>query len=159
MEIFDKITNTLTFLIKDCENISIDADAQEFIINMSNNTIKTALTYMEKIKLVNDRITMEIANELCSNISFCVLSKYIQLCLDAKLNEAICLIYDVYDKGYSVMDILDNLFAFIKLTNIIGEDQKYNIIQYICKYITIFNNIHEDEIELALFTNNIIDIL
>ena len=36
---------------------------------------------------------------------------------------------------------------------------KYNIIPYICKYITIFNNIHEDEIELALFTNNLIKII
>ena len=28
----------------------------------------------------------------------------------------------------------------------------------VCKYISIFNNIHEDDIELAHFTNNLIDI-
>ena len=28
-----------------------------------------------------------------------------------------------------------------------------------CKYISIFHNIHEDEIELSLFTNNLIDVL
>ena len=38
------------------------------------------------------------------------------------------------------------------------EEEKYKIIPYICKYITVFNNIHEDEIELANFTNNIITI-
>jgi hypothetical protein len=32
---------------------------------------------------------------------------------------------------------------------------KYQAIAIICKYITIFHNIHEDEIELALFTNNV----
>jgi hypothetical protein len=58
-----------------------------------------------------------------------------------------------------VMDILDNYFLFIKNTNILNEDQKYNIIPFICKYISIFHNIHEDEIELALFTNNLIKIL
>ena len=42
---------------------------------------------------------------------------------------------------------------------ILTEEQKYNIIPIICKYITIFHNIHEDEIELSLFTNNIIEIL
>jgi hypothetical protein len=72
---------------------------------------------------------------------------------------AIQLIFKLNDKGYSVMDILDNYFIFIKTTTILTEDQKYKIIPYLCKYITIFHNIHEDEIELALFTNNLIKIL
>jgi hypothetical protein len=39
---------------------------------------------------------------------------------------------------------------------ILTEDQKYKIIPHICKYMTVFHNYHEDEIELALFTNNLI---
>ena len=54
------------------------------------------------------------------------------------------------------MDILDNYFIFIKNNTILTEEQKYKIIPYLCKYITIFHSIHEDEIELSLFTNNII---
>ena len=65
----------------------------------------------------------------------------------------------MYDKGYSVMDILDNYFLFVKNTDIISEDEKYEVIPIICKYITVFHNIHEDEIELALFTNNLSKIL
>ena len=57
------------------------------------------------------------------------------------------------------MDILDNYFIFVKSTNILTDDHKYNIISCICKYITIFHNIHEDEIELSLFTNNLIQIV
>ena len=72
------------------------------------------------------------------------------------LNEAIQLIYSIYDKGYSVMDILDNYFLFVKTTTILSENEKYIIVPYICKYISIFYNVHEDEIELALFTNNLI---
>jgi hypothetical protein len=75
------------------------------------------------------------------------------------LNEAIKILYDIYDKGYSVMDILDNYFLFVKITNSLTETQKYEIIPNICKYITIFHNIHEDEIELALFSNNLFSIL
>ena len=145
--------------IKEAENIVIDNDAQEFVINISNNTIKILITYMEKFKLLNERITYELAVKLCSNISFCIFEDYIKECLANNLNKAINIIYEIYDKGYSVMDILDNLFFFIKTTSIIDEDKKYIIIPYICKYITIFHNIHEDEIELALFTNNIINIL
>ena len=57
------------------------------------------------------------------------------------------------------MDILDNYFIFIKTTKMLSDEQKYCIIPCICKYITIFHNIHEDEIELSLFTNNLIQIL
>ena len=96
---------------------------------------------------------------LCSNISFITFEDYTNLIKNKKLNEAIQLIYEIYDKGYSVMDILDNYFLFVKNTDLLNETEKYNVIPIICKYITIFHNIHEDEIELALFTNNLIAIL
>ena len=56
------------------------------------------------------------------------------------------------------MDILDNYFLFIKHTQLYSETEKYKIIALICKYISYFHLIHEDEIELALFTNNLITI-
>lgn len=145
--------------IKYAENIDIDDDAQEFIINISNNTVKIIINYLEKFKLLNEKITLHLAIQLCSNISFLNFEEYTNLILQKKIQEAIRLIYEIYDKGYSVMDILDNYFTFIKTTNILTEDQKYNIIPYICKYISIFHNIHEDEIELSFFTNNIMAIL
>lgn len=141
------------------ENIIIDEDAKNFIINISNNTVKIIINYMEKFKLLNQQITLELANQLCSNISFLTFEEYTDLLLKSELVSAIQLIFKLNEKGYSVMDILDNYFIFIKTTNMLTEDQKYKIIPYLCKYITIFHNIHEDEIELALFTNNLIKIL
>ena len=145
--------------IKNKENIIIDNDAQEFIVNISNNTVKILINYMEKFKLLNQRITLDLAIQLCSNISFLTFDEYTKFILSKQLIQAIKIIYDLCDKGYSVMDILDNYFIFIKTTNILTEEQKYKIIPYLCKYITIFHNIHEDEIELSLFTNNLIKIL
>ena len=145
--------------IKQKENIDIDEDAQEFIINISNNTVKILINYMEKFKILNQRITLQLATQLCSNISFLTFGEYTNFILKSELAAAIKIIYELYDKGYSVMDILDNYFIFIKTTNILTEEQKYKIIPYLCKYITIFHNIHEDEIELSLFTNNIIKII
>jgi replication factor C small subunit len=145
--------------IKQLENIEIDDDAQDFIVNISNTSVKILINYMEKFKLLNDKITYNLAVQLCSNISFLKFEEYTNLILEQKLQEAIQLIYEIYDKGYSVMDILDNYFIFVKSTKIINEEQKYKIIPYLCKYITVFHNIHEDEIELSLFTNNIIEIL
>ena len=145
--------------IKLSENIEITEEAQNFIINISNNTVKILINYMEKFKLLNEKITLELAIQLCSNISFLIFEEYTNLILNKKLEESINLIYEIYDKGYSVMDILDNYFIFIKTTSILNEEQKYKIIPYMCKYISIFHNIHEDEIELSLFTNNLIDTL
>ena len=54
------------------------------------------------------------------------------------------------------MDILDNYSLFVKMTNVLSENDKYSIISCICKYITVFHNTHEEPIELALFTNNVI---
>jgi len=142
--------------IKKEENIEITKEAEDFIINVSNNTVKILINYMEKFKLLGETITLEIAVKLCSNISFFTFEEYTKLVKNKKLDEAICLMYDLYDKGYSVMDILDNYFIFIKHTNVLSEDEKYDIIPYICKYITYFHDIHEDEIELTLFTNNLI---
>ena len=142
--------------IKESENIMIEPAAEELVINISNHTVKVLINYMEKFKLLNQPITYELAMKLCTNISFLLFEEYTQLVKSQKRKESIALIFDIYDKGYSVMDILDNYFLFVKTTDCLNEDEKYQIIPYLCKYITIFNNIHEDEIELALFTNNLI---
>ena len=145
--------------IKTNENIDIDEDVQNFIINISNNTVKILINYMEKFKLLNKKITYELATQLCSNISFLIFEEYTKLILEKNIKQSIYLINELHDKGYSVMDILDNYFIFVKSSTILTEDQKFKIIPCICKYITIFHNIHEDVIELSLFTNNLVEIL
>ena len=141
--------------ITQLEQISITNDAEDFILNVCNNTAKILINYLEKFKLLNEHITLELATNVCSNISLSTFEDYTQFLKDGKLDNAIHLLYSIYDKGYSVMDILDNYFIFIKITKMLSETQKYNIIPFICKYITVFHNIHEDEIELALFSNNL----
>jgi replication factor C subunit 2/4 len=145
--------------IKNNEHLHIDSDAEEFILNVCNNTAKILINYMEKFKLLNVPITLELATNVCTNISFYTFEEYTKMLKKGELANAINLLYSIYDKGYSVMDILDNYFIFIKITSQLDENQKYSIIPFICKYITVFHNIHEDEIELALFSNNLHKIL
>jgi hypothetical protein len=38
------------------------------------------------------------------------------------------ILYGIHDYGYSVIDILDYFFNFIKITHLVSEDQKYRII-------------------------------
>ena len=151
----DKLIKIIDKICKN-ENIQISPDVVDFIISISNNSVRIIVNYLEKFKLLNREITIDLANKVCTNISFQEFNRYTNLCKNEKnLQGAIDLIYTLSDRGYSVMDILDNYFVYLKTTTLLTEDEKYAIIPYICKYITIFNNIHEDDIELAHFTNNL----
>lgn len=154
-ENFLKILNHITI----SESITIDEDAEKFIINVCNGSIRILLNYLEKFKILNEPITLDLANKICTNISFSIFDEYTNNCINNSIEQSIRLFYQLYDKGYSVMDIYDNYFLYIKTTKLVSETHTYEIIKLLCKYITIFHNIHEDEIELALFSNNLIDLL
>ena len=62
----------ILYKIKETLNISITNDAEQFILNVSRNSVKTLVNYMEKIKLLGENIDIDIANKLCTNISFLI---------------------------------------------------------------------------------------
>jgi DNA polymerase III gamma/tau subunit len=140
------------------ENIMIESDARKFILNISNLSIRILINYLEKSKILNTCIDLAIAKQLCTNISFHIFEEYTTSLTNKDLHTCTRILYSLYDQGYSVMDILDNYFLFVKSTPLIAETNKYKITKILCKYMTIFHNIHEDEIELALFTNNLIEL-
>ena len=104
-------------------------------------------------------ITLDICKQLCSTISVSQFEDYIRTIRSNNITKAIHILYDIHDYGYSVIDILEYFFTFVKMTELITEDEKYRIVPLLCKYITVFHNIHEDCIELALFTNNLYGVL
>ncbi len=157
------ITNTILYSIFqniiDTENISIDKDAIDFIVNVSNKTIKNLINYAEKCKLLNTHIDYELSLKICSDIDIHMFDSYTTNVKSGNIRDAINIIYEIVDDGYSVMDILNNYFSYIKTSDLLTEDEKYAIVPYICKYITAFHDIHENDIELPLFTNNLVKAL
>ena len=137
------------------ENIVMDGNAKDHLLLMSGNSIRTLINYLEKMYILGQPIDIDLCKKLCSNISFQNFENYIEKIKNRDLSGAIDILYNIHDYGYSVIDILDYFFTFIKITTIIDEETKYKIIPLLCKYITIFHNLHEDCIELALFTNNL----
>ena len=145
--------------IKLSENLIITQKAENFILNICNNSIRLLINYLEKFKLLDIEIDEKKVKEICTNISFYEFENYTNAWYNEKnLQKSIKLIYSIYNKGYSVMDILDSYFSFIKVTNIIEEDVKYKIIIFILKYIAVFHTLHENDIELIIFTNELIKI-
>lgn len=147
------------------EGLTICPDAMAFILKVSNHSAKILINYMEKIKLIGLRtetegaVDLDTATRLCTNLCFFTLEQYTEWLKQGELRQAILCFTQLFDQGYSVMDILDNYFLFVKVTDLLTETQKYAIIPILCKYIAIFHDIHEDEIELALFSNNVLSVL
>tara|TARA_B110000285_G_scaffold235423_1_gene317049 strand:+ start:9990 stop:10961 length:972 start_codon:yes stop_codon:yes gene_type:complete len=141
------------------ENINIDDESKKYLIKISDNSIRLIINYLEKMYILGIPITIDVCKKIVSNVSDDLLEKYIRHLQNNEINDAIKIMYDIFDYGYSVIDILDYFISFVKQTLILSEEQKYEIIPFLCKYITIVHNVHENEIELALFTNNLHELL
>lgn len=152
------ITNIMNKIIVN-ENIDIDNESKEYLLKTSDNSIRLLINHLEKINIVGGRIDIHLCKQLVSNISDELLERYIKHIKNNEINDAIQILYGIFDYGYSVIDILDYFITFVKQTSVLSEEIKYEIIPLLCKYITIVHNIHEDEIELALFTNNLHSLL
>ena len=120
------------------------------------------LNYMDKCRLLKKNITNTIAEKLCTDISYDMFNNYTTIILNSKkkycdsdILEAVNIFYKIYDNGYSVIDILDNYFIYIKNITYVSDKIKFIIIKLLCEYISVFYELHEEKLELALFTNNL----
>ena len=119
------------------EHLEMTTEAKQFIISVSNNSIRILINYLEKFKLLDSVIDLDIAKQTCTNIGFHFFDKYTNYALNKNRLESIKLIYDLFDKGYSVMDIYDNYFLYVKNTTLLTETIKYevNTLQYFIIYM------------------------
>jgi DNA polymerase III delta prime subunit len=154
----DQIETLMARIVRE-EKLAIDEESRRFLLLYCKDSIRTLISYLEKIYILGEPITIDVCMNLCTDISIAQFENYLEFLKSGNLEEAIRIMYYIYDLGFSVIDIYEYFFTFIKLTQRLTEREKYRIIPFLCKYITIFNNIHEDVIELSLFTNNLYDIL
>ena len=87
------------------------------------------------------------------------MTNYFTLAKKGELKEGYEYLLTITEKGYSVMDILNEMYVFIKITKILTEEEKYKCCKIISSYIVHFITIHEEELELLLFTDEIIKVL
>ena len=128
----------------------------------SKHSIREVISNLEKIHILSDKDTLidiEKCKNIISNISHKQFENYIQEIKNNNLEKAVEILYMIHDYGYSVIDILDMFFGYIKISELLNEEQKYILLPVLCKYITYFHNLHEDIIELVLFTYDIHSLL
>lgn len=151
-----KITNLANKIIEE-NNIQITDDALSYLIRRSNHSIRNVVNNLEKIWIYSREgivIDEKTCESLCSTISFYYFDQYLDALERKELDGAIKIFYHIYDYGYSVIDILNYFFIYVKSCSL-NESAKYEIMPFLCKYITVFHNTHENNIELALFTKDL----
>ena len=154
-------SNLRTILHNVCERekIVFHPDAEDLLLTLCQRSAKTLFNYLEKCKLLGSvTIDRTIVDKVCTNISFAFLAEITRQFQEGDLRGSIASLYTLVDKGYSVMDILDTYFLFLKTSSSLTEDEIYHIVPYLCQYITVFHNVHEDETELALLANNLVSL-
>lgn len=150
-----------TILCKVCiaRGVVVDAAAQEAVLDLCQSSVNQLNNYVEKFRLLQLPVDADLVDAVCTNIPHKMFRDYIsRLKSGTNYIKASHILIDIYDSGYSVMDIMDNLFFFCKITPMLTEAQKYAVLPYICQTIAAFHTVHEDEIELVLFSKHFADI-
>jgi DNA polymerase III gamma/tau subunit len=152
----DTVSNIMDHIIQ-CEQLQITPETKKYILTFSKYSIREIISHLEKITIlsnIGETIAIDKCKQIISDISYKEFEKYIILLKNDKIDDAVQILYNIHDYGYSVIDILDKFYAFVKNTELIDEDKKYNLLPILCKYITYFHNLHEDIIEVVLFTQD-----
>jgi len=132
------------------ENIVLDNKA-----GLCNGSVKAAINGLEKMRLIQYDVGESTTDEFVFDDINVHFVSYLNYLVSGNMQSAIQTLFMLYDTGYSVIDIIDFFYQFIKTTDEVSEDIKYAIIPILCEYIHIFYNLHEAKIELALFTNEL----
>lgn len=139
------------------EKIRMNNDAEKYLVNICNNSIHLLINYIEKILIYDDIINISIIQNICCNTNYNIFQIYTFEWLEERnIDKATKLLQDFVIQGYSVIDILENYYYYIKNISLLDDKIKFNIITYIIKYINIFYNNNENQFELILFTNDLI---
>ena len=154
----DQCTAIMNRIIE-AEKLIITDEAKHHLLLIANCSIRNLINNLEKIYILSKPVDLQLCKQVCSNISFQLFEQYFSHLQQKELAKAILVLYSIYDYGYSVIDILDYLFIFIKGTELLNEEHKYKMIPKLCTAITLFHSLHEDVIELSFLTNQIYNIL
>jgi DNA polymerase III delta prime subunit len=139
------------------ESIDIEPNAGDHLLTVCGSNVRIMLNYLEKFKYMGLPISLSFVEASHCEIEHKWLHDYTEAVLQRDQQKARSTILRLYQDGYSIMDIIDAYYNYIsKLA--LDEAFRFKLIKIICKYITIFNNIHEHHIELLFFVDDCINI-
>jgi replication-associated recombination protein RarA len=156
----DKIKSVLTRINQEY-HLLIDEESQYYLLQKCDYSLVKLFSMLETLRLyhTNNSINIQIVKQLCCYINDDMFVEYTNIWYEQRdLKNAILRLKYILDMGYSIIDIYEMYFTFIKQTNVINDKIKHHVIKIISKYIIRFYCIHENDIELFLFTYDLFKI-
>jgi DNA polymerase III delta prime subunit len=120
------------------------------LLKYKNMNIYFIYNLFYKLKLLKQHYVKDIIPYI-KLIDYTQFDNYFEL-IHTDLKGAIKILFDLYDKGYSLIDIYHFMYEYIKVTN---HSNKYNIIEKLCHYIQYVYDGYDNKIMLMFFTNDI----
>lgn len=153
MNLYDKV-----YLREEMHN-QLDEKVKDLICDLSGLSYKKLLNNILKIKLYGKQCTNEKIVKMCSNINIQYYEIFLTHILNKNYTESLEILYSAStNEGYSIQDILFYLYYYVRTHSTINDFFKYEFIKILTKYIAIIINNSDDELELALFTYECINI-
>ena len=138
---------------------------RNYLLSISHGNLRELVNILEKMIVFfgnpkpNDVITEDLCRSLFLTRIHQSFQDYLAAMRQNDLRESIRIMYSIVANGYSMVDIFDAFFKFVKITDLVSEKEKYEIVKILCNYITIIHNVHEETIEMVLFTNDVLKIM
>lgn len=125
-EICEGITK---ILIK--ENVEYELDALMKIIDYSNHDMRFAINHVQALYIGYGKITKQTVKHILSKSLKTLLRKYINLCKDKQIDNALEYIDELINNGYSQSDIFSTLFYLLRKDE---YEDKLNFLNLVGKY-------------------------
>jgi len=136
-----------------------DSEVGSFLVDLSQQSLREMINIMEKMVVYYGSDAPTQVNELFKTRIHNRFQELVLFLRQGHLVQGIQLMRGIVANGYSLVDIFDAFFKFIKGTEELSEPEKYSCSQLLCRYITIIHTMHEETIEIVLFTNALYKIL
>jgi len=134
------------------EQITIE-DPDEILIQTQYNMdyCINLLNYMKLLK--KNHIEKDSVDKYIQLIKDKDLNHYFEKIKEHKIKEAFQILFDYYDKGFSILDIYYFMYEYSKTK--LENPLNYKIIELLCEYIHNIYEGYDHKIYLALLTNDI----
>jgi DNA polymerase III delta prime subunit len=139
------------------QNIStkekINFDINE-LLKYTNITPYFIFNLFNKLKLLG-KTEIDDINIYINLINISIMDNYTQLIIKNNIKDATYILFNLFDKGYSLLDIYNFLYEYYKVSH---YEYKYKYIEQLCKYIQYIYDGFDNKIMLLFFTNELVDI-
>lgn len=154
-----KLFHFISRIVQD-HNLCLNKESIHYIIKKCDHSLMRIYSMLETIRLYSDKptnINIKKIKSLCSYINEEVFIDFTKEWYENKnLSRSVEILKNIIELGYSTIDVYEMYFSYIKTSTILDEHTKQDIIKIISKYIINFYCVHENDIDIYLFTYDLI---